>query len=173
MGHNCKRERLDPMVVVIMGAAGVGKTTIGRALAAELGWRFVEGDDFQPSGNIEKMRRGLPLGDDDRSPWLDSLHTAIARAIDRREHVVVACSALKERYRQVLRGRLKPVRFVHLKADAKVLRHRLFTRPNHFAGPDLVASQLADLEEPGDAIAVDATADPADILDHIRHELGV
>jgi gluconokinase len=161
------------MVVIVMGAAGAGKTTIGRALAAELGWRFVDGDDLQPSGNIEKMRHGRPLTDDDRAPWLDRLHALIARAIDRRDHVVVACSALKERYRQTLGRGLRSVRFVHLSADASLLRHRLSTRLNHFAGPELLASQLADLEVPGDAIIVDASAEPADILDRIRHELGV
>src|SRR5258705_11743626 len=123
------------MVMVIMGASGAGKTTIGRALAAELGWRYVEGDEVHSARNIEKMRAGTPLTDADRTPWLAALHAIIARAIDRREHTVVACSALKARYREALRGDLHPVRFVFLRAPAAVLHHRLELRGSHFFNP--------------------------------------
>jgi gluconokinase len=161
------------MVIVLMGPAGAGKTTIGRSLAVDLGWRFVDGDDLQPRANIDKMRRGDPLTDGDRASWLAALHAVIARAIDRREHLLMACSALKERYRSALHADLKPVRFVYLKADTSLLQHRLEQRPHHFAGPSLLISQLTDLEEPADALTIDAANDPSEIVHHIRREFGV
>jgi carbohydrate kinase (thermoresistant glucokinase family) len=161
------------VVVVLIGAAGAGKTTVGRALAASLGWRFVDGDDYHSPASVAKMRAGVPLTDDDRVPWLASLHRDIARVLDRREHLVVACSALKERYRRTLAGDLRRIRFAFLKADEATLRQRLANRPNHFAGPALVASQLATLEEPADALTIDAARPPDQIVAAIRYELGV
>ena len=156
-----------------MGVAGSGKTLIGRALAAELGWRFVEGDDYHPDANVSKMREGNPLDDADRAPWLAALHGVIARAIDRREHLVVACSALKVRYRETLRGGRHPIRFVHLAADAATLRKRLASRHDHFAGTALLESQLAALEAPTDVFTTDATCPPDRILAAIRLEFGI
>lgn len=156
-----------------MGVAGSGKTMIGRALAAELGWRFVDADDYHTREHVEKMRRGEPLSDSDRAPWLAALHGALARAIDRREHLVLACSALRERYRRTLRGGLRPVRFVHLTADEATLRRRLEARRGHFAPPGLLASQLATLEPPADALTIDTTRPPEEVLGAIRREFGV
>src|SRR4051794_15639831 len=161
------------VVVILMGAAGAGKTTVGRALAAQLGCRLAEGDEYHAPAAIKKMRAGVPLADADRLPWLASLHRVIASALDRRETLVVACSALKERYRQMLRGDLRTVRFVHLQADADTLARRLTERQGHFAGPALLAGQLADLEPPRDALTIDATQPPDAIVAVIRRELGL
>jgi gluconokinase len=163
------------MVIVIMGAAGAGKTTVGRSLAVELGWRFVEGDDAHPQRNVEKMHAGHALTDADRAPWLAALHAIIAHALDRREHTIVACSALKAQYRQTLRGDLHPVRFVYLRAPAALLQQRLAERTAHFFDPALLPSQLRALEEPNadDALTVDAASPPEAVLAAIRREFGL
>jgi gluconokinase len=161
------------VVIVVMGAAGAGKSTVGRALADAVGFRFVEGDDYHSAAAIASMRAGIALTDGDRWPWLAALHGVIATAVERREPVVVACSALHERYRDTLRGDLRGVRFVYLKADAATLRQRLTARTEHFAGPALVASQLAALEEPADAFTVDATRPVAEIVNVVRYEFGL
>ena len=156
-----------------MGAAGAGKSTVGDALARALGWRFVDGDEHHSPESIAKMRAGIALSDVDRVPWLASLHDVVATAAGRRESLVVACSALHERYRVVLRGALRGIRFVYLRADEATLRQRLSARPGHFAGPALVTSQLAALEEPDDALTVDATRPIAEIVDAVRYEFGL
>ena len=161
------------MVVILAGVAGSGKTTIGRGLAERHGWRFVDGDDYHAPEAIAKMRAGIALTDADRAGWLASLHAIAAAVLDRREHVVIACSALKQRYRDALRGTLGPVRFVYLKADEATLRRRLEERGGHFAGPPLLTSQLADLQEPADALTIDATRPQEEIVNAIGHELGL
>jgi gluconokinase len=161
------------MVVILLGVAGAGKTTVGQALAARHGWRFLDADDRHTPDAIAKMRNGVPLTDADREPWLASLHTVVAAAIERREPLVVACSALKQRYRDRLRGTLRLVRFVYLKADEPTLRQRLEHRGGHFAGPVLLASQLADLEEPADALTIDARHSPDQIVNDIDDEFGL
>jgi gluconokinase len=161
------------MVVILMGPSGAGKSTIGRALAASLDWPFIEADDFHPIGNVEKMRRGESLSDADRAPWLEAVNAALVAAAAGGGSVVVACSALKAQYRAELQRGLPDVRFVYLKADARLLRNRLATRAGHFAGPALVASQLAALEEPHDgALTIDASNPPDVIVSTIRRELG-
>jgi gluconokinase len=161
------------VVIIMMGAAGAGKTTIGRALAAELGWTFVDGDELHPDRNIEKMRAGAALTEADRAPWIAAVHATVARAVDRRQHTVLACSALKERYRQTIRGDLRPIRFVYLRASEALLRARLEQRQGHFFDPRLLATQLHDLEEPADALTLDALQAPEAILAEIRREFGV
>ena len=161
------------MVIIMMGVAGAGKTTIGHALAAELGWTFVDADVLHSEHSLQKLGSGVPLNEADRAPWIARLHAVIERAIGRREHTIVACSALKERYRHALRGDLHPVRFVYLKADAALVRHRLANRPRHLPGAALVDSQLADLEEPNDALVIDASWTPERILGTIREAFGV
>lgn len=161
------------MVLIVMGVSGAGKTTIGRALAAALGWTFVDADDLHPAANVAKMARNEPLTDADRDPWLASVRDVIAAALAREESLVVACSALKARYRARLAADDPLVRFVYLKASEEVLSHRLADRPRHFAGPGLLASQLASLEEPRDAIIVDADGAPAAIVDEIKRRLNL
>jgi gluconokinase len=161
------------VVIILMGVAGTGKTVVGQALAAQLGWRFEDADTHHSSSNVAKMRRGMPLSDADRAPWLAELHGLVARALDRREPLVLACSALKEAYRQQLRGGRPRVRFVHLTADEATLRRRLESRPDHFFGPSLLTSQLAALEPPHDALTLDATQPVDRLVVAIRREFGL
>lgn len=160
------------MIVIVMGVVGSGKTTVGRLLAQQLGWEFADADDFHPAVNIEKIRQGIPLGDEDRQPWLDRLHDAILGWIARGCNVVLACSALKRAYRKTLDAGPE-VRFVYLKGSATLIAERLRSRHGHFAGEQILASQLADLEEPEGALTVDIAATPAQIVDKIRQGLGL
>jgi gluconokinase len=162
------------MVIVMMGPAGAGKSTVGTALAQRLEWAFVDADEHHPPANIAKMERGLPLDDSDRVGWLATLHAIVARAIDRREPLVLACSALTARHRELIADDLRSVRFVYLKTSPVVLRARLADRRGHFAKADLLDSQLAVFEEPGaDALTLDGAADIDTIVGHIRLEFGV
>ena len=162
------------MVIVLMGPAGSGKSTVGPLLADRLGWPFVDADQHHPAANLARMRRDQPLTDDDRVGWLADLHAIIARAVDRREPLVLACSALSAAHREQLAGDLRPVRFVYLRTPPEVLRTRLETRQGHVAGPPLIESQLAALEEPGEpAITLDGTADPETIVGQVRLQLGL
>jgi len=161
------------VIVILLGVAGSGKTTIGRALADRYGWRLVDADDHHAPAAIAKMRAGGALTDADRAPWLASLHAIAAAAADRRDHLVIACSALKQRYRDVLRGTLRNVRFVYLKADTAAIHQRLEARSGHFFGPALLTSQLGALEEPTDALTIDATGSPDAIVKAIAYEFGL
>jgi gluconokinase len=156
------------MVIVLCGVTGVGKTTIGKMLARELGWTFHDADDLHPSGNIEKMRSGIPLTDEDRVGWLDSLRELIRRSIENGHDVVLACSALKEKYRDRLHIS-EDVRFVLLQADPATIALRLAGRTGHFMAPDLIKSQF-DTLEPASAreTVVDATLPPETIVDNIK-----
>jgi gluconokinase len=135
------------VVIIILGVSGAGKTTVGELLARELGWRFYEADDFHSPANIEKMRRGVPLTDDDRWPWLENLRELIRRCVAAGESAVLACSALKRAYRQHL-GVSGEVKFVFLHGDYAVIAKQLRHRRGHFMNPGLLRSQFADLEEP-------------------------
>jgi gluconokinase len=142
------------MIALLMGVCGCGKSTVGRALAAALDWPFVDADTLHPPGNVAKMASGMPLTDDDRWPWFDRIVAEMRRYDASGEHVVIACSALRQAYRDRL-ARGGPVRFVYLKGDAAVIEPRLAARTGHFMPPALLASQFATLEEPADAIVVD------------------
>lgn len=160
------------MIVIVMGPEGVGKTTVGGLLARELGWQFVDADDFHPPANIEKMARGIPLTDADRAPWLEALHAAIVQWDAEGRNVVLACSALERGYRARL-AENAAVKFVYLKGTYELIAARLRARHGHFAHEDLLASQFAILEEPEDAITVDASRTPEEIAAEVRKRLGL
>jgi len=134
------------MVVIMFGVSGAGKTTIGQLLAQELGWRFYEADDFHPRANIEKMREGVPLTDEERWPWLESLRELVNRCIAAGEDAVLACSALKKAYRRYLRVNAD-VKLVFLRGNYELIANQLRHRRGHFMNPALLQSQFADLEE--------------------------
>ncbi len=160
------------MVVILMGVTGAGKTTVGRALAEQLQWKFVDGDDYHSTANVAKMQAGIPLTDIDRIPWLASLRTAIQGWLAAKENVVLACSALKSSYRQVLL-RSPQVKLVYLRADRQLIVERLAARKNHYMSPQLIGSQFATLQEPADAVKIDAALPPPDAVLKIRQALGV
>ena len=138
-------------VVLVMGVSGAGKTTLGRALAERLEWDFQDGDDLHPARNVEKMRSGAPLADEDRIPWLDRVRAWVDEHLDQGRSGVIACSALKRRYRQQLGADRAAVVLVYLVAEPGLLEDRLRRRPGHFMPATLLPSQLAALEPPGDA----------------------
>lgn len=159
------------MILVLMGVTGSGKTTIGKLLAGRLHWAFYDADDFHPPANIEKMRSGRPLTDEDRAAWLDALADLIAESLKNNQPAVLACSALKTIYRKRLQipaqNHPDEVQFVYLHITPQVAHQRLTARKNHFMPPELVASQFATLEEPVDALVVDATRAPAKVVAEI------
>lgn len=160
------------MVVLLMGVSGVGKTTIGQALAQRMGWQFTDADHFHPGANVTKMRAGFPLNDEDRAPWLESLTEAIAGWLAGGKSVVLACSALKESYRQQLMISSE-VRLVFLHADFDVIAQRLQARHGHYMNPALLKSQFDTLEIPKQAISIDAGAPVDNAVEGIRAALGV
>jgi len=142
------------MIALLMGVSGSGKSTVGRALAAELDWRFLDADTLHPPANVAKMASGIPLTDADRWPWFDRIVAEMRRYAAAGKNVVIACSALKQAYRDRL-AKGGAVHFVYLKGDVETITPRLAGRRGHFMPPSLLASQFATLEEPDDAIVVD------------------
>src|SRR5438067_5365897 len=142
-----------------MGVAGAGKTTIGQLLAVQLHCAFLDADFLHSPANIEKMTHGVPLTDDDRAPWLETIHARIADSFQRNESLVVACSALKQRYRETLAHGVAII-WVYLKGSEELIRARLQLRQHHYMTAQMLASQFADLEEPTDAIVIDIAVTP-------------
>jgi gluconokinase len=162
------------MIVVVMGVSGAGKSTVGALLAQTLGWIFLDADDFHPQANVEKMRRGEPLTEDDRAGWLDALARRIDALVTRGDAAVLACSALRASHRARLRAaHPDAVRLVHLHGEPALIRRRLEQRRGHFMPPGLLDSQLSTLELPDDALVVDVDATPATIVERIRAGLGL
>ena len=145
------------MIVLVMGVAGVGKTTIGAALARELGWRFIDADDYHPPQNVAKMKAGIPLEDADRWPWLAHLN----RVLKEEDNAVLACSALKQSYRERLSQGIASFAVVYLHGTPSLIRERLKARSHRYMPATLLDSQLATLEPPAHAIAVDVAGEPS------------
>ena len=154
-----------------MGVSGSGKTTVGSLLAQELGWNFADADDYHSPANIDKMRRGIPLSDADRAPWLDSLRSLIGGWVSASTNGVLACSALKQAYREELIAGGQQVHFVYLKASHEVLTQRLLERRDHYMKESMLTSQLATLQEPTQAIVVNAADTPEQLVHTIRRAL--
>jgi len=155
------------VVILLMGVSGAGKTTVGGLLSSQLGWEFVDGDDFHSASNVEKMRSGVPLTDTDRGPWLETLLALIAARIAAGKNIVLACSALKSVYRERLQ--IAPeVHLVYLRVDQTALHERLRARRGHFMTERMLESQLEALEEPKQGLVVDGDQLPVQVVAEIR-----
>jgi gluconokinase len=169
-------ELTSPVVLVIMGVSGSGKSTIAALLAERLGWTFEEGDSLHPKANVDKMAAGIPLTDEDRWPWLAKVADWIDGRLDMGENGIITCSALKRSYRNVLNRRGSGVEFVYLAVSRVQLEQRVEHRPGHFMPASLLDSQLDTLEPPAlsePAIEVDASTDPQLVVDRIMRQLGL
>lgn len=159
------------MIVIVMGVSGSGKTTVGKLLATSLNWDFSDADDFHSAANIAKMSLGMALDDADRMPWLLELQSAIADWLQVKKNVVLACSALKATYRDLLWVDRMQIKLVYLKGDFELISQRLQQRSNHYMKANLLSSQFDTLEEPQNAMIVDAAQPPEVILEQIRSHL--
>ena len=160
------------MIILIMGVSGSGKTTIGQQLAEVLHWQFQDADQFHPAANIEKMRSGIPLSDADRLPWLLAMQQAIAAWSETHTNTILACSALKAEYRQML-CQSSQVKQIYLKGSFALIQQRLQQRQGHYMKADLLQSQFETLEEPQEALWVDIDQAPEAIVTQIRKALNV
>jgi len=163
------------VIVIIFGVSGSGKTILGKLLADELGWRFYEADDFHSGANIDKMKRGVPLTDEDRLPWLERLRELINRATAAGENAVLACSALKRAYRDRLRTN-EEVKFVFLHGDHALIEKQMRQRRGHFMDPELLRSQFGDLEEPQSdehVLTIELGHIPQELVEEIKGKLSV
>ena len=156
------------MIAVVMGVSGAGKTAIGEALARALGWRFIDADDYHPEANVAKMAAGQPLDDEDRWPWLDRLNSLLKEE----SRAVLACSALKERYRARLARGIGDVEWIYLKGDFDLIHSRLAQRQHRYMPASLLESQFAALEPPAQAITIDIEADVPTCVAQIAARLG-
>ena len=161
-------ELKEPRVIILMGVAGSGKTTIGKLLAHVLGWHFVDADDYHSPANLAKVSAGLPLTDEDRQPWLHTLRTLIDSTLIERRNTILACSALKAAYRDLLATDPGCIKIAHLTGPAKLIQHRLDNRKDHFAKATLLKTQLQTLEPPANSLTLDITAPPETLVELIR-----
>lgn len=155
---------MKPAFFIVMGVSGCGKSSVGKALAEYLGWNFYDADDFHPPENVAKMVDGIPLNDLDRAPWLDSLHHLISSNLAQSQSGVLACSALKESYRQRLLAGNDGVQIVYLKGNYDLIWSRLSTRADHYMKPHMLQSQFEILEEPSNTLVVDGALSVDEIL---------
>lgn len=158
------------MIVLVMGTTGAGKTTVGKLLAEDLDWPFLDADEFHPAANVEKMSRGIPLDDADRVPWLAAIHAELARQTKAGQSCILACSALKQSYRDILGVGLE-MKIAYLKGTYEEMRAHILARHGHFAGEGILAGQFRDLEEPREAIEVSVRRTPEEIAEEIRERL--
>ena len=158
---------MNTRFIIVMGVAGSGKTTVGQALAKQLGWDFYDADGFHPIENISKMASGIPLDDADRIPWLASLRALISASLTEQRPAVLACSALKESYRQKLLAQNSDVLLVYLKGDYDLIWSRLAERQDHYMKPEMLQSQFDVLEEPTDVLTVDVAMSVKEIVGEI------
>jgi gluconokinase len=157
-------------VITVMGVSGCGKTTIGSRLANRLGWKFIESDDYHSEADIQKMSGGIPLSDADRWPWLECLNLILREEIDHGRHIVLACSALKQSYREKLYTGINDGVYVYLKGSYDLIRDRMQQR-EHFMKADMLQSQFDTLEEPQDAILIDIHLTEHEIIDQIMRKI--
>ncbi len=156
------------MIVVLMGVSGSGKSTVGKLLSERLGWPLLDADDFHPPANIEKMRSGIALTDEDRWPWLDRLNGLLRDKVANGESALLACSALKQKYRDRLAASCSDLRWVYLKGSFELIESRLKARKGHYMKAGLLESQFAALEEPVDAITLEISSAPEAIADAVE-----
>jgi len=164
---------MKPRFFIVMGVSGCGKTSVGKALADLLGWDFYDADYFHPPGNIAKMANGIPLDDSDRAPWLASLHDLISSSLKAGRPGVLACSALKEHYRQQLLDDNDGVQIVYLKGSYDVVWSRMSARKEHYMKPHMLQSQFAALEEPSNALTMDISTSVDNIVREIASNLSL
>lgn len=163
----------DCRIILLMGVAGSGKTTIGRQLAGKLGWPYFEADDFHSAANKEKMGHGIPLNDADRAPWLAAIRQQIDQCIAQQESAVFTCSALKEKYRRTLMENAPSVKLVYLSGTPALLQARLSGREAHYMRANMLESQLAALEVPTHALKIDIDQLPENIVAEICRDCGL
>jgi carbohydrate kinase (thermoresistant glucokinase family) len=176
VGTSVRGRAAGPSVVIVMGVSGSGKSTIGTLLAGRLRWEFDDADWFHPAANVDKMHRGVPLTDEDRWPWLRAIAVWIDKTRSAGGHGVIACSALKRGYRDILVGDRADVRLVYLKGDEALIARRIATRHEHFMPPSLLHSQFAALEEPGadeNPITISIEPQPREIVAQILSALKI
>ena len=162
---------LSCMFYVIMGVSGTGKSTIGKLLSDRTGWNFYDADDFHPLTNIVKMKRGIALTDEDRLPWLKKLEQLITLNLESDRTGILACSALKSNYRQILRNNRSKVVFIYLRGDYNCIQTRIQQRTGHFMSSNLLRSQFETLEEPEDALVIDVSQTPEAIVEEILNKV--
>jgi gluconokinase len=158
---------MKPRFFIVMGVSGSGKTSVGKALAEHLGWDFYDADNFHPPENVSKMAKGIPLDDSDRAPWLASLHDLISSSLTQNQPGVLACSALKERYRQQMLEGNEGVQIIYLKGNYDLIWSRMSTRTDHYMKPHMLQSQFETLEEPTNVLTIDISMSVDDIVQEI------
>ncbi|MEL6582087.1 MAG: gluconokinase [Cyanobacteria bacterium J06621_12] len=159
------------MFYVIMGVSGSGKSTVGKLLSDRTGWNFYDADDFHPQVSLDKMNRGIALTDSDRLPWLKELQKLISSTLDAHQSGILACSALKSEYRQILQQENEQVVFVYLQGNYDCIQERVKQRQGHFMSPDLLKSQFNTLEEPLNALIIDVSLPLDQIVDQIVDQI--